>query len=129
VRKGVPMIRVPDIGKTLDWYVSIGFEEYGRFPEDGPASWGMATFGKAELMFMPGEPGKDKVRLWFYTDKVDEIYALFKSHQLEIAQAALTGKQADQGFEFVEDIYDPPYGKRQFSIRDPNGYTLIFLRN
>jgi hypothetical protein len=25
VRKGVPMIRVPDIGKTLDCYVSIGF--------------------------------------------------------------------------------------------------------
>src|SRR5215469_13940659 len=62
VRKGVPMIRAPDIGRTLDWYVSIGFEEYGRIPEDGPASWGMAAFGKAELMLMPGEPGKDKVR-------------------------------------------------------------------
>lgn len=128
VRKGVPMIRVPDIGKALDWYVSIGFEEYGRIPEEGPAKWGMAAFGKAELMFMPGEPGQDKVRLWFYTDKVDEIYGLFKSRQLEIAQVALAGKPADQGFEFVEDIYDPPYGKRQFSIRDPNGYTLIFLR-
>ena len=128
VRKGVPMIRVPDIGKTLDWYVSIGFEEYGRFPEDGSANWGMAAFGKAELMFMPGKPGKDEVRLWFYTDKVDELYTIFKSRQLEVAQAALVGKQAE-GFEFVEDIYDPPYGKRQFSIRDPNGYTLIFFRD
>jgi uncharacterized glyoxalase superfamily protein PhnB len=79
-------------------------------------------------MFMPGEPGKDKVRLWFYTDKVDEIYGLFKSRQLEITQAALAGKLTNQGFEFVEDIYDPPYGKRQFSVRDPHGYTLIFLR-
>ena len=127
VRKGVPMIRVPDIGKTLEWYVSIGFEEYGRFPEDGPANWGMAAFGKAELMFMPGKPGKDEVRLWFYTDKVDELYGLFKSRQLEVAHAALAGKLA-AGFEFVEDIYDPPYGERQFSIRDPNGYTLIFFR-
>jgi hypothetical protein len=87
----------------------------------------MAAFGKAELMFMPGEPGKNKVRLWFYTDKVDEIYALFKSRQLEIAQAALAGKRSDRGFEFVEDIFDPTYGKRQFSICDPNGYTLIFF--
>ena len=126
VRKGVPMIRVPDIGKTLDWYVSIGFEEYGRIPEDGYANWGMAAFGKAELMFMPGKPGKDEVRLWFYTDKVDELYTIFKSRQLEVAQAALAGRQAE-GFEFVEDVYDPAYGKRQFSIRDPNGYTLIFF--
>lgn len=128
IRKGVPMIRVPDIGKTLDWYVSIGFEEYGRFPDKGSPDFGMVAFGKAELMFMPGEPGKDKVRLWFYTEKVDELYGLFKSRQLEVAKAALAGKQLD-GFEFVEDIYDPPYGKRQFSIRDPNGYTLIFFRD
>jgi hypothetical protein len=66
------------------------------------------------------------VRLWFYTDKVDELYGLFKGRQLEVAQAALSGKQAD-GFEFVEDIYSPPYGRRQFSIRDLNGYTLIFF--
>jgi len=122
------MIRVPDIGKTLDWYVSIGFEEYGRFPGNGPANWGMAAFGKAELMFMPGKPGKEEVRLWFYTDNVDELYRLFKSRQLEVARAALAGTQAE-GFEFVEDIYDPPYGKRQFSIRDLNGYTLIFFRD
>jgi hypothetical protein len=73
----------------------------------------MAAFGKAELMFMPGEPGEDAVRLWFYTDRVDELYDLFRSRQLD----------------FVEDIYDPPYGKRQFSIRDPNGYSLIFFRD
>ena len=26
-----------------------------------------------------------------------------------------------------EDIYDPPYGEKQFSIRDLDGYKLIFL--
>jgi hypothetical protein len=67
------------------------------------------------------------VRLWFYTDKVEELYGLFKARQLEVARAALAGKQANE-FEFVEDIYDPRYGKRQFSIRDLNGYTLIFFR-
>jgi ankyrin repeat protein len=128
VQKGVPMIRVPDIAKTLDWYVSIGFEECGRFPGKGAPNFGMLAFGKAELMLMPGKPGKDEVRLWFYTDKVDELYGVFKSRQLEVAQAALAGKQT-YGFEFVEDIYDPPYGKRQFSIRDLNGYTLIFFRD
>jgi hypothetical protein len=62
----------------------------------------MAAFGKADLMFMPGKPGKDEVRLWFYTDKVDELYAIFKARQLEVGQAALAGRQAE-GFEFFED--------------------------
>jgi len=127
VQKGVPMIRVPDIVKTLDWYVSIGFKEYVRFPVEGTANFELVAFGKVELMFMPGKAGKDEVRLWFYADNVDQLYELFKSRQLEVAQAALSGTQAE-GFEFVEDIYDPPYGKRQFSIRDLNGYTLNFFR-
>ena len=127
VRKGVPMIRVADLAKTLDWFVSIGFEEVGRWPVEGSPNWGMAAFGKAELMFMPGPPGKDHTRLWFYTDQVDELYELFKSRQIEIARAGELGRHPR--IEFVEDIYDPPYGARQFSIRDPNGYTLIFLRD
>jgi hypothetical protein len=130
VKKGVPMIGVPDVGWTLDWYVSIGFRELGRYPDHGVVSWGMMSFGKVELMLMPvDKPAPDSVRLWFYTEKVDDLYELMKSRQIEAAQAALGGKPADRaGFEFVEDIYDPPYGGRQFSIRDPNGYQLVFLQ-
>jgi hypothetical protein len=27
---------------------------------------------------------------------------------------------------FDEELYDPFYGGRQFSLRDPNGYGLVF---
>ena len=47
------MIRVADIAASLAWYASIGFKEIGRFPEEGIANWGMASFGNAEVMFMP----------------------------------------------------------------------------
>jgi hypothetical protein len=77
----------------------------------------MAAFGKAESMFMPGEPEKDKVRWWLYTSKVDEIYALFKSRRLT--------RDSNSSKIFMIRFY----GRRQFSIRDPNGYTLIFLRD
>jgi hypothetical protein len=41
----------------------------------------------------------------------------------------LAGTRADHlAIEFAEDLYDPFYGGRQFSIRDPNGYLLIFLQ-
>ncbi|HEY3054833.1 MAG TPA: ankyrin repeat domain-containing protein [Thermoanaerobaculia bacterium] len=127
-KKIVPGISVPDIAATLEWYTSIGFKELGRFEDDGIVNWGMLSFGEAELMLgMHGEPGEKDVSLWFYTDAVDELYQLLKARQLEAAQADLAGKpSAHAGIEFVEDIYDPFYGGRQFSIRDLNGYGLIF---
>jgi ankyrin repeat protein len=130
VKKGVPMINVPDIARTLDWYTSIGFRETGRYEDDGMVTWGMLSFGKAELALnIGGKRGSHDVSLWFETDQIDPLYQLLKSRQLEVARAALAGKAADhEGIEFEEDIYEPFYGGRQFSIRDLNGYHLIFLQ-
>jgi ankyrin repeat protein len=111
VSKGVPMINVPDVAATLEWYTSIGFTELARYGGDGVVSFGMLSFGNAELMLNAyGKPGQS-VGLWFYTDKVDELYRLLKSRQ---------------GTAFQEALYDPFYGGRQFSITDLNGFTLVF---
>jgi ankyrin repeat protein len=130
IKKGVPMIDVPDIAAALDWYTSIGFTELGRYEEDGLVNFGMVSFGNAELMFSPrGKPAPHDVGLWFYTDQVDQLYQLLKARQLEAAQASLAGAPGDYvGIEFVEDLNDPFYGGRQFSIRDLNGYDLLFLQ-
>jgi ankyrin repeat protein len=130
IGKGVPMITVPDIAATLDWYVSIGFTELARYEDGGVVNFGMLSFGKAELMLnVGGNPGRHDVSLWFYTDNIEPLYQLFKSRQLAAARAALAGEPDDRsGIEFVEDLYDPFYGGRQFSIRDLNGYTLLFLQ-
>lgn len=126
-KKGVPMIRVLDIARTLDWYNSLGFTEVGRFAHDGVVDWGMVSFGRAEIMFMPGQPAGDGVRLWFYTAEVDPSYQFLKSRQLKAAHNALAGQENEmEKIEFAEHLYDPFYGGRQFSIRDLNGYTLIF---
>lgn len=130
IKKGVPMISVPDIAATLDWYASLGFKEIARYEDDGLVNFGMLSFGNAELMLrLDGKPGPRDTSLWFYTDRIDDLYQLLKSRQLEAALAALADEPGDQqGIEFVEDLYDPFYGGRQFSVRDLNGYTLIFLQ-
>jgi ankyrin repeat protein len=143
VKKCDPALSVPDVAATLDWYALIGFKEIGRYEDDGVVNWGMVSFGKAELALVPGstlpqagnapllhgKPGPRGVSLWFYTDQIDQLYQLLKSRQLEAAQAALAAEPSrHDGIEFVEEIYDPFYGGRQFSIRDLNGYTLIFLQ-
>ncbi|MFY9821298.1 MAG: ankyrin repeat domain-containing protein [Thermoanaerobaculia bacterium] len=128
IKKAVPMIYVPDVAAALAWYASIGFKEIARYEDDGVVNFGMVSFGKAELMLnMHGKPGPHDVSLWFYTDQVDELYRLFKSRQLEAAQAAIEGRPGDQqGIEFAEDINDTFYGVREFGIRDLNGYVLYF---
>ena len=129
-RKGVPMIGVPDIAAALRWYVSIGFTEVERYADGGLVNFGMVTFGKAELMFgMHDAPNAENVRLWFYTDEVDALYELLKARQLVEAREAMDGKPLGKdAIRFDEELYDPFYGGRQFSIRDPHGYTLIFYR-
>ena len=115
VSNGIPMIGVPDIAATLGWYRAIGFRELNRFEDDGVVNFGMLAFGKAEIMLRIGRPATDRdVSLWFYTDQVDALYEQFNDMRDEI--------------KFVEEIYDPFYGGRQFSIHDLNGYTLVFLQ-
>ncbi len=131
-RKIVPMIMVPDIAKALAWYVSIGFKELARFGEDGVLNFAMISFGGAEVMLnIHGTRGRKPVSLWFYTDRIDELYRLLQARQFAAAQAALAGDSSgyDAGaVEFTEDLYEPFYGGREFGIRDPNGYELYFMQ-
>jgi hypothetical protein len=131
VGKGVPMILVPDVARALDWYVSIGFKELARYDDDGLVNFGMVSFGKAELMLnMHGKTGRHDASLWFYTDRVDDVYRALKARQLEVAQAALADRpDGEHGVEFTQDIEDMFYGARQFCIRDLNGYELYFIQS
>jgi len=90
----------------------VEFKKIGRYEHDALVNWGMLSFGKAELILnMHGKSGQHGVSLWFYTDRVDNLYELLKSRQLEAAQAALAGEPGDcAGIEFVEYLYEPPYG-------------------
>jgi ankyrin repeat protein len=128
VKKGSPMISVPDVGATLDWYTSIGFEEMARYADEAIVVWGMMSFGSVEIALNSGgKPGPREVSLWFITDKVEDLYQLFKSRQLAAAQSVITGEPSDhKSGEFIEDLYEPFYGGKQFSIRDLNGYMLVF---
>jgi len=131
IKKCVAAINVPDVAATLAWYTAIGFTELGRYEDDGIVNFGIVSFGNAELMLnMGGHRGKHDVSLWFYTDQIDRLYELLKSRQLEAAHAFLAGEPGSaQGIEFVEDLYEPFYGGREFGIRDLNGYALYFMQS
>ena len=124
VKKGVPMIFVPDVAEALEWYTALGFKELARYGDDGLDNFGMVSFGSAELMLnMHGRKGDHDVTLWFYTDRIEPLYQLLKSRQLAAAQSG------GAGVEFVEYLNEPFYGGKQFGIRDLNGYILYFMQD
>jgi ankyrin repeat protein len=128
VQRCVPMLYVPDVAAALLWYQSIGFDEIARYSADGLVNFGIVAFGKAEIMLnMHGKSGVQSASLWLDTDRVDELYQLLKSRQIEAALAGETS--TSQGIEFVEHLNDTFYGARQFGIKDLNGYTLYFIHN
>jgi uncharacterized glyoxalase superfamily protein PhnB len=107
-----PMIYVPDVTAALAWYTELGFTEEARFEECGLVNFGIVSLGGAEILInMHGSRGEHDASLWFYTDRVDEMYAELKGR-----------------VEVVEEINDTFYRARQFGVRDLNGYMLWFLQ-
>ena len=114
-QKVVPMIHVPDVRATVDWYESIGFNvvaKYGNETAD-ELSFAIVSFGSSEVMFNQcGEPSdkwRREVDLYVYADDVDEIYSRLKDR-----------------VDVVEGPHDQFYGMREVIIRDLNRFWITF---
>ena len=109
----VPMIHVPDVSATVDWYASIGFELLLQNEEDGEVNWAKLSFGNSEIMLNSGGKTSTDLRrevdLYITTNNVDELYRRIK-HRVQV----------------VECPYDSFYGMREFIIRDINGFWVTF---
>jgi ankyrin repeat protein len=127
VKSSSPMFRVSDLRATVKWYQSIGFTPRDEYEDCGELVFARLTFGNGEFTLGPGgDPGPANVSLWFFTDRVQELYDILKARQLRAAGRASTAADGEVDVRFEEDLYTPFYGGRQFSIRDINGLALIF---
>jgi uncharacterized glyoxalase superfamily protein PhnB len=113
----VPMIHVPDVNATAQWYASIGFEisNINREGDDGEIDWALLRRGQSEIMLnVGGHPSSSSRRefdLYTYVDDVDSL------------RRELDGKT-----EIIEDLHDTFYGMREFIIRDCNGFWITFAQ-
>lgn len=111
----VPMIHVPDVRATVEWYASIGFNvvaTYGNETGSG-YSFAIVSFGDGRVMFSQDGETSDKRRrevdLYVYTDDIDEVYERLKDR-----------------VDVVEDPHDTFYGMREVIIRDVNRFWITF---
>jgi uncharacterized glyoxalase superfamily protein PhnB len=113
-KRVVPMIHVPDVRATVDWYQSVGFTVNYTFDDGGEGlSFASLSFGSGEVMFssggQPSHEHRREVDLYVYADNVDELYR------------SLQGRA-----EIVKDPHNTFYGMREFIIRDLNRFWITF---
>jgi uncharacterized glyoxalase superfamily protein PhnB len=115
VDRVVPMIHVPDVGATVEWYKMIGFTVIctHEHEDDGELDWAALTYGSSEVMFnaggMPSTFNRREIDLYIFTDNVDDLYLRLKD-RVEVQQPP----------------EDAVYGNREFIIRDNNGFWVTF---
>jgi ankyrin repeat protein len=127
VKKISPMFSVRDMRATVRWYQSIGFTVADEYEDSGELVFARLIFGRGEFTIGPGgNPGPTGVSLWFFTDRVQDVYEALKGRQLRAASRSSSTADGEFEVRFEEDLYTPFYGGRQFSVRDINGLSLIF---
>ncbi|MEK6282947.1 MAG: VOC family protein [Acidobacteriota bacterium] len=112
--KVVPMIHVPDVRATVDWYRGIGFNVMDTYGDEGDGlSFAILSFGTSEVMFSSdGQPStreRREVDLYVYSDNVDDLYRRFRDR-----------------VDVVKGPHDTFYGMREFIIRDLNRFWITF---
>jgi len=126
-----PMLAVPDLVATIEWYRALGFELTASHGEEGVLNWAHLAFGSAELMLVPSGPWTPETRtglsLWIETDRLDDLYAVLKHRRMERARAELAGLEPSApDLQITADLYTAFYGQREFGVRDPNGVEIMF---
>lgn len=111
--RAVPMLHVPDVAATAQWYATVGFTIVATHEDCGEMLWAHLTLGDSSVMLnaggRPSDAHRREVDLYVYVSDIDEAYARVRPHA-----------------ELVEQIHDTDYGMREFIVRDPNRFWLTF---
>lgn len=112
----VPMIHVPNVRETADWYQNMGFKIINTYDDGGDGlSFAILSYGNSQVMFNSGGEPSDRNRrevdLYVYSDNVDNLYERIKNR-----------------VEIVEGLHNTFYGMREFIIRDPNRFWITFAQ-
>jgi len=109
----VPMLHVPDVRATIDWYTSIGFTLLRQNDDDGEINWASLTRDGSEIMLSlggaPSSAHRREVDLYILTDDIDAMR-----------------RTLPDPVDIVEDLHDTFYGMRELIIRDNNRFWVTF---
>ena len=119
----IPNLMVEDVNKTAEYYQkTFGFEIVMTVPDGGVFDFAMLKLDNVTIMFQSmksfiealpeykDQKAGGTLFLYFDVENLDKIY-----NEAKIADA-----------EIVVDINTTFYGTREFTMKDCDGYLLIF---
>jgi catechol 2,3-dioxygenase-like lactoylglutathione lyase family enzyme len=102
---------VADLKAAVEWYTNVlGFEVEAYWPPDEPNYAHFTTQTGATFAVMEAE-GRG-ARFNFTVDDPDSLWNKLRDRVV-----------------VIEPLFDTPYGTRKFTIADPDGNELGFVRN
>jgi catechol 2,3-dioxygenase-like lactoylglutathione lyase family enzyme len=115
------VLYVKDTAKTLEFYDKLGFRFDKRDPDhlSMRLNWFWVDFHPQDKEDIPEfqqeatlEPKGAGIFIYISVDDVDEFYEDVK----------------EKGLEPASEPHDYPWGNREFMLRDPDGYKLVFFK-
>ncbi|HWD38381.1 MAG TPA: GNAT family N-acetyltransferase [Fimbriimonas sp.] len=107
-----PIFAVSDVEETIRYYKDVlGFESSWLYGE--PPTFGAAQWGKVSIMFGLEPELAARVEGHGHWMDVDDVNALYEQHK-------------ERGVTIVSEIEDKPWGFREYTVRDLNGYHIRF---
>jgi uncharacterized glyoxalase superfamily protein PhnB len=125
-----PMIHVPDVSATANWYRSVGFTLAGWHACDGDGlgqgplpsgvalDWAMLGWGDGRIMLNAGGVGSDAAR------REVDLYIDLDPASGEGVDALFDRLKSKIGI--VEAPHDAFHGNRELIVRDNNGFRITF---
>ncbi|MBI5411976.1 VOC family protein [Candidatus Peregrinibacteria bacterium] len=126
---------VKNLKKTLEFYIDIlDFKPLGIFPEKEHPIWATLVHEERDadhfsMMFLEyGEMDPESPAYHKDLDKIQKgagVLFYFDIEGVDALYKQLTSKGVKR---FIHDIETMPYGLREFTIEDPDGYQLTFCQ-
>jgi catechol 2,3-dioxygenase-like lactoylglutathione lyase family enzyme len=105
-------VNVRDLAAAIAWYEWLfGVRAEGHWPPDAP-TYVHFTLGAAQ----------------FALGRYDPVPAAGARFNFEVGDVDAWWARVGPSADVVEPLHDTPYGTRKFTIRDPDGNELGFVR-
>lgn len=116
-----PHLWVTDLDASKAWYESLGFTERQRNPDEAP-TWFQLGLGDVRLMIAiePTQISDNQRYLRMVADRIGAGGAVSLYLHVDSADE-MRERAVAAGIEPIEDIWDPWWGGRQFTVADPDG--------
>ena len=125
LKRLMPNLMVEDVNKTVEFYQDIlgCFELVMTDPKEARYEWAMMRCEEVEIMFQSRESLIEKV-----PELKDAKIGGTSIIYIEVENVEAHYDWVKDNVEVIKELHDTPWGRKEFFIRDCNGYILVFAQ-